>query len=174
SFRVTRLVQMRDQLDVVGSDGEEAASSLGDAVAAIVIDIDVEPVRLQEAEVAGDLVGEHGVPEGHDHIPSGPTAPRPAASKLVAAGSAVVLSHERDRLEASDASEAGRVRPAGKEMVESGEQSLGPDTTDGTVLEVTDPDAILDGLQRPLRLHRPQRERLACQPRFLYSRYGMT
>src|SRR5206468_8213777 len=71
---VAGLVQMLDQLDVIRSNRKDAALALGDAVTAIIVDVDVEAICLKELELANDLVGEHGVAEGDKHIASSRTA----------------------------------------------------------------------------------------------------
>jgi len=88
-----------DELNIIGADRIEAAFSFGDAITSIVVDIDVAPLGLQKPDLTQDLVGEHGVAKGDQHITSLLTARVRISTKLVAAELAVVLGRERDLLE---------------------------------------------------------------------------
>jgi hypothetical protein len=133
-----------NKLDVIGSDRQEAALPFGDAVAPIVIDVDIEAIRLKKLELGEDLVGEHGVAKSDEHIAQSRTARVRIRPKLIAAELPVVFRCECDALDTWDSSDAILIGPAGDVVVKSREKPLGPKTADGLIFEVAGADAALD------------------------------
>src|SRR5688500_1678302 len=110
---------MLDQIDVIGSDREKAALAFGDAVAAIIIDVNIKALCLKELELRHDLIGKHRVCEGAEHVTARLTGRICIRLKLVAAQLAAVPCRERHALDAWNRCNTAFVWPACDRVVKS-------------------------------------------------------
>lgn len=106
--RVAQCVQMRHDLAVIGDDGHESAGAAGQAIAAVVIHVDVVAEIAEILQLAHDLTSEHGIARRHQQISSGL-----AADQLVAAQFPAVAGLESQALDVRDADKAPGVGCAG-------------------------------------------------------------